>query len=51
MTNLPIQVFLKPVKGIVRDTLHYLVEEDNIEPISMWISKLMKYLEKEPIAS
>ncbi|KAI8095592.1 transcription factor IIIC subunit delta N-term-domain-containing protein [Thamnidium elegans] len=43
-----ILVFLKPVKGLIREILDYLIEDDNILPIKMWYEKLVECMASGP---
>lgn len=37
-------VFVKPFRGIIRELLEYIVNEDDLEPFQKWVSKLEEHL-------
>lgn len=41
-------VFVKPVRGLVRELLQYLVDDGDHKPMSQWISCLSGYLDAKP---
>lgn len=44
-------VFVKPVRGLVRELLQYLVDDGDHKPMSQWISCLSGYLDAKPTAT
>lgn len=45
MTNSNDLVFNQPVRGLVREILAYLIEDDNLTPLENWFNELVKYTE------
>lgn len=39
-------VFTKPVRGLLREMLYYLVDDGDDEPMTKWISSIAKYLDE-----
>lgn len=37
-------VFVKPVRGLVREILQHLIDDEDLEPMAQWISSLAGYL-------
>ncbi|EIE84674.1 hypothetical protein RO3G_09384 [Rhizopus delemar RA 99-880] len=43
--------FTCPVRGIIREILEYLVNEDNLNNFKIWLSKLTGYISHEPTSN
>ncbi|KAK4514715.1 Tlg2-vesicle protein [Mucor velutinosus] len=44
----PYFMFTKPVRGLLREILYYLVDDADDEPMTQWISTVAKYLDVPP---
>ncbi|KAI7888552.1 transcription factor IIIC subunit delta N-term-domain-containing protein [Mucor mucedo] len=41
--------FVKPVRGLLREVLDYLIEDDDATHIDRWLSKLKEYMAVKPV--
>lgn len=49
MINIFFIVFVRPVRGLLREILDYLIEDDNSVPFEKWLSKLTDYMAPGPV--
>lgn len=42
-------VFVKPVRGLLREVLDYLIEDDDATHIDRWLNKLKEYMAVKPV--
>lgn len=47
--NDPYFFFTKPVMGLMREYMAYIVEDDNLEPLLQWMTKLSNYLDVDSV--
>ncbi|OBZ86812.1 hypothetical protein A0J61_05138 [Choanephora cucurbitarum] len=44
--NDPNFFFVQPVKGLIRELLQYLVDDDTSKPLCIWLEKLSEYIQR-----
>lgn len=42
-------VFVKPVRGLLREILDYLIEDDEHVSLERWLGKLVEYMAPGPV--